>query len=61
LLSDRRCYSPAAIGRVLGPAIGVTPIFISPAFAQAASGSAGMSEILMQVAPFGLILVIMPI
>lgn len=34
-------------------------LFITPAFAQAAGATAGAADILMQVAPFGLILVIM--
>ncbi|MDE2362888.1 MAG: preprotein translocase subunit YajC [Hyphomicrobiales bacterium] len=33
--------------------------FITPAFAQAAGGSPGGTEIIMQMAPFGIILVIM--
>ena len=33
--------------------------FITPAYAQAAGGSAGGAEMIMQMAPFGIILVIM--
>ena len=33
--------------------------FITPAFAQAAGGAPGGADILMQLAPFGIILVIM--
>lgn len=33
--------------------------FITPAFAQAAGGSAGGTDIILQMAPFGIILVIM--
>ncbi len=33
--------------------------FITPAFAQAAGGGAGGTDVLMQMAPFGVILVIM--
>lgn len=34
-------------------------MFITPAFAQTAAAAPGMNDILLQVAPFGLILVIM--
>ena len=37
----------------------MTSIFISPAYAQAAGGIGGASELIMQVAPFGIILIIM--
>jgi hypothetical protein len=44
LSGRRRLYSRRTDGGLRRPQTGVTPIFISPAFAQAAAGSAGASD-----------------